>query len=87
MTPERFTTMVDAYGGAPERWPDGERDEALAYLAATPAGRALVPKLSALADRNDEEFFGHLKRPERAMIENAMKEIVRLHALRAVPVE
>ena len=56
-------------------------------LALTPAGRALVPKLSALADRNDEEFFGHLKRAERAMIENAMKAIVRRHALRTVPVE
>ncbi len=30
-------------------------------LSLTAAGRKLVPALSALADRNDAEFFGHLK--------------------------
>jgi len=56
-------------------------------LALTPQGRGLVPALSALADRNDAEFFGHLASAERATIERAMKEIVRRHDLRAVPVD
>lgn len=56
-------------------------------LALTPAGRALVPELSALADRNDAEFFGHLAPAERAAIEEAMKEIVRRLELRHVPTE
>ena len=56
-------------------------------LTLTPSGRALVPELSALADRNDAEFFGHLAPSERALIEDAMKEIVRRHGLRAVPVD
>jgi DNA-binding MarR family transcriptional regulator len=56
-------------------------------LALTTSGRALVPKLSAAADRNDAEFFGHLKPAERTMIESAMKEIVRRYDLRNVPVD
>jgi DNA-binding MarR family transcriptional regulator len=56
-------------------------------LSLTPAGRALVPRLSALADRNDAEFFSHLPPRQRALIERAMKDIVRRHKLRAVPVD
>jgi MarR family transcriptional regulator, lower aerobic nicotinate degradation pathway regulator len=53
-------------------------------LTLTRNGRALVPKLAALADRNDAEFFAHLSRAERTIIANAMKEIVRRHDLRAI---
>jgi DNA-binding MarR family transcriptional regulator len=56
-------------------------------LALTAAGRALVPRLAALADRNDGEFFGHLSPAERRAIEDAMKEIVRRKALKTIPVE
>ncbi len=56
-------------------------------LALTPAGRLLVPELSALADRNDAEFFGHLSLAERAEIERMMREIVRSQGLRAAPVD
>jgi DNA-binding MarR family transcriptional regulator len=56
-------------------------------LSLTAQGRALVPKLAALADRNDEEFFGHLSRGERRTIEDAMKDIVKRLALRSVPTE
>ena len=34
-------------------------------LTLTRAGRALVPRLAALADANDEHFFGHLGAAER----------------------
>jgi DNA-binding MarR family transcriptional regulator len=56
-------------------------------LTLTAKGRALVPRLAALADQNDQEFFGHLGRQTRAAIEAAMKEIVRRQGLRAVPVD
>jgi hypothetical protein len=46
-----------------------------------------VPKLAALADQNDAEFFGPLKAVERDAIKNAMREIVRRHGLKPVPVE
>jgi DNA-binding MarR family transcriptional regulator len=64
----------------------GERDGRFQSLALTPAGRALVPELSALADRNDAEFFGHLAPGERAQVEAVMKEIVRRHGLRSIPI-
>nr|WP_211114533.1 MarR family transcriptional regulator [Azospirillum rugosum] len=64
--------------------PDDRRYQTLAL---TPAGRALVPELSALADRNDAEFFGHLAPSERAVIEEAMKGIVRRLGLRSIPIE
>ncbi|MDQ2101074.1 MarR family winged helix-turn-helix transcriptional regulator [Azospirillum isscasi] len=64
--------------------PDDRRCQTLAL---TPEGRALVPELSALADRNDAEFFGHLDTADRARIEEALKEIVRRMGLRSVPVE
>jgi DNA-binding MarR family transcriptional regulator len=62
-------------------------DRRFQALALTGQGRALVPDLAALADANDAEFFGHLDAAERARIEGAMREIVRRHGLRTVPVE
>lgn len=65
----------------------GAGDRRYQSLALTPAGRALVPKLAALADANDAAFFGHLKPAERAAIESAMKAIVHRHGFRTVPTE
>lgn len=65
----------------------GTEDRRYHALELTREGRALVPVLGALADRNDAEFFGHLKPAERAAIEAALKAIVRRHAMEAVPVE
>ena len=53
----------------------------------TRKGRALVPTLAALADRNDREFFGHLDPQERAQLEGLMRDIVLRGELREVPVE
>lgn len=64
--------------------PDDQRAQ---ILSLTAAGRALTPKLAALADENDEEFFGHLGVSEREAIKAAMKEIVRRRGLTAVPVD
>lgn len=56
-------------------------------LSLTKTGRKLVPELSALADRNDVEFFGDLKPAERAALENTLKDIVRRHDLKTIPTE
>ena len=64
-----------------------ESDGRVQILALTAEGRALVPKLAALADENDEEFFGDLDPPLRDTIETAMKEIVRRRGLKAVPTD
>jgi DNA-binding MarR family transcriptional regulator len=64
-----------------------DEDRRYQTIALTAAGRALVPKLSAVADQNDAEFFGHLKPAERDRIESIMKDIVRRHGLRSVPID
>jgi len=56
-------------------------------LVLTREGAALVPKLAALADRNDAEFFGHLQPDERRRIEGALREIVRRSRLKEVPTQ
>lgn len=53
MTPERFEEIVAAYGAAPERWPEAERRDAMAF-AATTTGEDLLARerrLDALLDR------------------------------------
>jgi DNA-binding MarR family transcriptional regulator len=62
-------------------------DRRFQTLALTRQGRAMAPKLAALADENDEEFFAHLNRETRETIAAAMKEIVRRKGLRAAPVD
>ena len=56
-------------------------------LALTAKGRSLIPKLAALADRNDAEFFDHLTAQDRATIERILKEIVKIRGLKAIPVD
>lgn len=65
----------------------GKGDRRYQELALTPAGRALVPQLAALADQNDAEFFGAMSCDERATIERLMKTIVQRSGLRAVPID
>lgn len=56
-------------------------------LRLTAAGRALVPKLAALADRNDAEFFDHLTPRDRAALLRILKGIVERRGLSSVPIE
>jgi DNA-binding MarR family transcriptional regulator len=65
----------------------GGSDRRTQALALTASGRALVPKLAALADKNDAEFFGHLPKATRATLMRAMREIVRPHTLRGAPID
>jgi DNA-binding MarR family transcriptional regulator len=51
----------------------------------TTAGRALVPKLAALADRNDEEFFSQLSTKEKEALVATLKKVVVAHKLKKVP--
>src|SRR5690606_40615752 len=50
---ERLATLLDAYGGDPQRWPEAERDAALALIAASADARRLhdeARRLDALLD-------------------------------------
>jgi DNA-binding MarR family transcriptional regulator len=64
-----------------------ENDGRAQVLMLTRQGRALVPRLAAIADRNDAEFFNHLTQKERAMIEAVMKGIVQRLGLKTLPVD
>jgi DNA-binding MarR family transcriptional regulator len=56
-------------------------------VALTAKGRSLIPKLAALADQNDAEFFDHLTAQERATVERILKEIVKIRGLKSIPVD
>ena len=87
MTRGAITKLVDklAAKGLVERRTGGA-DRRFQALALTPKGRALVPVLAALADKNDEEFFSHLTKAERARLAATMQGIVRRRVLRGVPI-
>lgn len=56
-------------------------------LSLTPAGRALVPKLAALADANDAEVFDHLSEKDRAALLRIFRGIVKRRDLKSLPVD
>jgi DNA-binding MarR family transcriptional regulator len=51
------------------------------------AGQKLVPKLAAIADENDEAFFGHLPMSGRVTMIALMQNIARQYQLTRVPVD
>ena len=66
---------------------DDRSDGRAHTLSQTVAGRALVPKLAALADANDAEFFDHLTPKARAELLRILKDIVERRGLTGVPVD
>ncbi|MGE3989282.1 MarR family winged helix-turn-helix transcriptional regulator [Pseudorhodoplanes sp.] len=56
-------------------------------LALTRTGRAMVPKLAALADNNDSEFFDHLAPTDRAALLRILRAIVEKRGLKSLPVD
>lgn len=54
-------------------------------LVLTAAGRALVPRLAALADANEQYFFAHLPTSERQALMEAMQALVQHHRLDGIP--
>jgi DNA-binding MarR family transcriptional regulator len=51
----------------------------------TPAGRTMVPKLAALADQNDHEFFSQLPVGERERLVATLKKLVAANKLKQIP--
>jgi len=56
-------------------------------LSLTRAGRSMVPKLAALADANDAEFFDHLAPKDRAALLRILRGIVEQRGLKSLPVD
>ena len=61
----------------------GSREQTLRLTA---SGKSLVPRLAALADANDEHFFGPLEARERAELLKVLQALVAHHQLKEVPV-
>jgi DNA-binding MarR family transcriptional regulator len=79
----KVVSRLEEKGLARRRKADGRaRDQ---RLVLTPAGRALVPRLAALADANDAYFFGHLDAQARDAVLRVMRELVERHGLKEVP--
>jgi DNA-binding MarR family transcriptional regulator len=68
------------------RTPDPD-DHRYLSLALTPEGRALVPRLAALADINDAEAFGHLTPEQRALLVEILRGVVARLGLRSPPLQ
>jgi hypothetical protein len=54
MTLDRFAQIVEAYGGSPRRWPEGERDEAEQLMERSAEARAIVERCAGLDALLDE---------------------------------
>ncbi len=64
-----------------------EGDRRYQSIGLTALGRKLVPVMAALADKNDEEFFGHMSGEQLADLTRTLKEIVERRGLKNVPVD
>lgn len=64
-----------------------EQDRRNHVVALSAAALKLVPELARLADQNDEEFFCHLPATVKTTIVDAMKNVVAVHGLKAIPIE
>lgn len=88
MTKGAVTKIVDRLEGkglvARAQDPTDRRIQAITL---TRAGRALVPKLAALADENDEHFFGHIPAHKRRALVDTLREVVSRHDLTRIPTQ
>ena len=64
------------------------RDDKRAHsLSLTTEGRAKIPVLASLADKNDAEFFGILTKKEHAALDRILKVLAKRRGLKATPVD
>lgn len=56
-------------------------------LALTSAGAKLVPKLAAMADANDAQFFGELSATDRRHLERIFRQMVQRMNMTATPTD
>ncbi|MCF1709417.1 MarR family transcriptional regulator [Tabrizicola sp. J26] len=64
-----------------------ETDRRAQLLSLTDGGRAKVPRLAALADANDAEFFGVLTEVERGALLHLLKTLIDRQGLSTIPVD
>jgi DNA-binding MarR family transcriptional regulator len=73
---KKLVTRVEATG-----------DRRFQDVGLTAAGRSLVPRLAALADENDAEFFSSLSLDEQKFLVSILKKLVQANKLNKIPME
>lgn len=53
----------------------------------TPQAIALLPRLAAIADKNDHDFFSQLTAKERNQLAEILTKMARIHGLAKAPIE
>lgn len=66
---------------------EAQEDRRYQDIRLTRKAVSLVPRLAALADRNDEEFFAQLSSTERRELLTMLKKIAKLNGMTQVPIE
>lgn len=89
LTRGAVTKIVDRLGlrGLLVREAGEAEDGRVQTVALTKKGRALVPRLAALADANDAAFFGDLSRQDRAALQRILAGLARRHGLQRSPTQ
>jgi len=64
-----------------------EEDKRSWFLSLTPQGRCVLPELTAIADENDEHFFGILDPGEQTALRGLLSKLAKLHRISTVPVD
>ncbi len=64
---------------------EADGDRRFQEVRLTAGGRAPVPALAALADRNDEEFFSRLSAKERDALVATLRKLVAANKLKKIP--
>ncbi len=80
----KVATRLEEKGLARRDLAEGRAREQVLLL--TPQGRALVPRLAALADQNEEHFFGHMSARDRQALMKAFQALAAQHHLNELPV-
>ena len=81
----KVITRLEEKGLARRALAEGSAREQVLQLSAK--GRALVPRLAALADENEVHFFGHLPARERQALMQGFQALAAHHGLSEVPVD
>jgi len=65
---------------------DASGDRRFQEIELTPKALLLTPKLAALADENDEEFFAALTKAERKTLTHLLRKVADTHQLKTAPI-
>lgn len=66
---------------------ESREDKRAHSLSLTAGGRAKIPILASLADKNDAEFFGVLTKEEHEALDRILRVLAERRALKATPVK